>query len=101
MLKESDHYFPILVCLKAAGGKSELGALRESVGILLRADHDYLNGPSGPKTMESRFEKDFNWAGKRLSDAGLVKKLRTHWALTEKAQEMTVTGLLHQCAMVG
>lgn len=101
MLKESDHYFPILVCLKAAGGKSELGALRESVGILLRADHDYLNGPSGPKTMESRFEKDFNWAGKRLSDAGLVNKLRTHWTLTEKAEQMTLKSLLLSCGNVG
>jgi hypothetical protein len=93
-ISEKDHYFPILIALKAAGGKEELDHLRESVATLIRVDFEYRNTVSGPKTSESRFEKDFNWAGKRLSDAGLLTKARTHWILTETANRMNVAELL-------
>jgi hypothetical protein len=100
-LAERDHYYPILIALKAAGGKSEISYLKESVAALLRADLSYRNTASGPKTAESQFEKDFNWAGKRLGDAGLLNKLRTHWELSESAKALSIIELLKRSTDVG
>ena len=83
-LDEKTHYLPILLALRGFGGRAEIDDIRKVVASFIHADTDYLNRPSGPKTQETAFEKDFNWAGKRLGDAGLVVKQRSHWALTEE-----------------
>jgi Mrr N-terminal domain len=80
---EKDYYFPILCTIKAYGGSASLDEIRHSIRPFLRANNQYLEEPAGPKTQESRFKKDLNWAGKRLADAGLILKQRTHWELTE------------------
>ena len=44
---------------------------------------EYVETSSGPKTMETKFMKDLNWAGNRMGHAGLLKKVRgSHWELT-------------------
>ncbi len=48
-------------------------------------------------------EKDLNWGGKRLGDAGLIRKVRTHWELTDEGKrnfftEKTLTLL---CELAG
>ncbi len=81
---EKDYYLPILNSLKSYGGSATLDEIRASVRPMLRASDSYLNADAGKDTGESHFEKDLNWAGKRLGDAGLIQKARTHWKLTEE-----------------
>ena len=83
---EKDYYLPILDTLRSFGGTADLDEIRLSVRPFLRADTKYLDEPAGVKTKETRFDKDLNWAGKRLGDAGLVHKARTHWELTEEGR---------------
>ena len=83
---EKDYYFPIICTIKGFGGSAYLDEIRKSVRLFLRANNQYLEESAGPKTQESRFEKDLNWAGKRLADAGLIRKVRTHWELTEEGR---------------
>ena len=83
---EKDYYLPILETLRSFGGSADLDEVRLSVRPFLRADNHYLDEPAGAKTKETRFDKDLNWAGKRLADAGLIQKARTHWELTEEGR---------------
>ncbi len=83
---EKDYYLPILDTLRSFGGSANLNEIRLSVRPFLRADNRYLDEIAGSKTQESRFDKDLNWAGKRLGDAGLIQKAKTHWKLTEEGR---------------
>ena len=55
------------------------------------------------KTTETRFEKDLNRGGKRLGDAGLIRKVRTHWELTEEGKRnfFTAQTLTLLCELAG
>lgn len=81
---EKDYYVPILNSLRSFGGTASLHEIRVSVRKFLRPDDEFLDKKAGTKTKETRFEKDLNFAGKRLADAGLVRKIRTHWELTDE-----------------
>jgi hypothetical protein len=83
---ERDYYLPILDTIRSFGGSATLDEIRSSVRPFLRADESYLDEAAGSKTNESRFEKDLNWGGKRLGDAGLIRKARTHWELTDEGK---------------
>jgi len=100
---EKDYYLPILDTLRSFGGSANLNEIRQSVRTFLRADNRYLEEIAGPRTQESRFEKDLNWAGKRLSDAGLIEKVRTHWKLTEEGHRnfFTARTLTLLCELAG
>lgn len=100
---EKDYYLPILDTLRSFGGTATLDEIRASVRPFLRADENYLDESAGAKTNETRFEKDLNWGGKRLGDAGLIRKVRTHWELTDEGKrnfftEKTLTLL---CELAG
>jgi len=100
---EKDYYLPILDTLRSFGGLANLNEIRQSVRPFLRADNRYLEEIAGPKTQESRFDKDLNWAGKRLGDAGLIQKARTHWKLTEEGRHnfFTARTLTLLCELAG
>ncbi len=51
---------------------------------MLRAADAYLDADAGKDTAESNFKKDLGWAGKRLGDAGLMRKVTPNWELTEE-----------------
>lgn len=84
---EKDYYLPILNTLKSFGGSATLDEIRVAVRPLLRASDAYLDADAGKDTEESHFEKDLNWAGKRLGDAGLLRKARPNWELTEEGRQ--------------
>ncbi len=84
---EKDYYLPILNTLKSFGGTATLDEIKIAVRPLLRASDAYLDASAGDKTGETNFEKDFGWAGKRLGDAGLMRKVRPNWELTEEGQK--------------
>ena len=64
-------------------GKAAKEEIAGALALLIRAPKEYLETPSGFKTMETQFMKDLNWAGNRLGHAGLLKKVRgSHWELT-------------------
>jgi Mrr N-terminal domain len=100
---EKDYYLPILDTLRSFGGSANLDEIRLTVRPFLRADHNYLEELAGPKTKETRFEKDLNWAGKRLGDAGLIRKVRTHWELTDEGRHnfFTAKTLALLCELAG
>ena len=100
---EKDYYLPILDTLRSFGGTDDLDEIRLSVRPFLRADTKFLDEPAGVKTKETRFDKDLNWAGKRLGDAGLVHKARTHWELTEEGRRnfFTAKTLTLLCDLAG
>ncbi len=100
---EKDYYLPILETLRSFGGSANLHEIRLTVRTFLRADHNYLEELAGPKTKETRFDKDLNWAGKRLSDAGLIRKVRTHWELTVEGRHnfFTAKTLTFLCELAG
>jgi hypothetical protein len=100
---EKDYYLPILDTLRSFGGSASLEEIRASVRPFLRADASYLDEPAGPKTSETRFEKDLNWGGKRLGDAGLIRKVRTHWELTDEGTHnfFTAKTLTLLCELAG
>lgn len=80
---ESDFYYPILLSLKCFNGKANKEEISAATQILLRASKEYVETASGPKTLETKFMKDLNWAGNRMGHAGLLKKVRgSHWELT-------------------
>jgi hypothetical protein len=81
---EKDYYLPTLNTLRTYGGRATLEEIRTSVRKFLRTDDAHLDARAGKNTKEARFEKDLNFAGKRLADAGLVRKDRTHWELTDE-----------------
>jgi hypothetical protein len=81
---EKDYYLPILNTLRSYDGSASLEEIRITVRKFLRADDVHLDARAGNKTKETNFEKDLNFAGKRLADAGLVRKVRTHWELTDE-----------------
>ena len=81
---EKDYYLPILNTLKSYGGSATLNEIRVALRPLLRASDAYLDADAGKDTAESHFEKDLNWAGKRLGDAGLMRKVSSNWELTEE-----------------
>ena len=100
---EKDYYLPILDTLRSFGGTADLSEIRLSVRPFLRADTQYLDELAGPKTKESRFDKDLNWAGKRLGDAGLIRKARTHWELSDEGRRnfFTAKTLALLCELAG
>ena len=100
---EKDYYLPILNSLRSFGGSATLGEIPASVRPFLRADESYLDEPAGPKTDETRFEKDLNWGGKRLVDAGLIRKAGTHWELTDEGRHnfFTAKTLTLLCELAG
>jgi len=100
---EKDYYLPILDTLRSFGGMARLDEIRKSVRPFLRADEHYLDESAGTKTKETRFEKDINWAGKRLGDAGLIRKVRTHWELTDEGRHnfFTAKTLALLCELSG
>ena len=100
---EKDYYLPILDTLRSFGGSANLDEIRQSVRPFLRADSQYLKESAGPKTQETRFDKDLNWAGKRLGDAGLLRKVRTHWELTDEGRRnfFTAKTLTLLCELAG
>jgi hypothetical protein len=82
-IKESDMYYPLLLVLKCYQGKATKEEITGALALVLRAPKEYLETPSGFKTMETQFMKDLNWAGNRLGHAGLLVKVRgSHWELT-------------------
>ena len=82
-IKESDMYYPLLLVLKCYQGKATKEEITSALALVLRAPKEYLETPSGFKTMETQFMKDLNWAGNRLGHAGLLIKVpRSHWELT-------------------
>jgi hypothetical protein len=81
---EKNYYLPILNTLRSYEGRASLEEIRISVRKFLRADDFHLDARAGNKTKETSFGKNLNFAGKRLSDAGLVRKLKTHWELTDE-----------------
>ena len=100
---EKDYYLPILDTLRSFGGSATLDEIRASVRPFLRADESYLDEPAGPKTDETRFEKDLNWGGKRLGDAGLIRKAGTYWELTDEGRHnfFTAKTLTLLCELAG
>jgi len=98
---EKDYYLPILNTLKSFGGTATLDEIKIAVRPLLRASDAYLDAPAGDKTGETNFEKDFGWAGKRLGDAGLMRKVRPNWELTEEGQKnhFTAKTLIFLCKL--
>lgn len=100
---EKDYYLPILDTLRSFGGTANIVEIRLSVRPFLRADSQYLEELAGPKTKETRFDKDLNWAGKRLGDAGLIRKARTHWELTDEGRRnfFTAKTLTLLCNLAG
>lgn len=100
---EKDYYLPILDTLRSFGGMARLDEIRKSVRPFLRADENYLDESAGIKTKETRFEKELNWAGKRLSDAGLIRKAGTHWELTDEGRHnfLTAKTLALLCELAG
>ena len=84
---ENDYYLPILNTLKSFGGSATLDEIRVAVRPLLRASDAYLDADAGKDTAESHFEKDLNWTGKRLRDAGLLRKIKPNWELTEEGRQ--------------
>ena len=100
---ENHYYLPILDTIRSYGGSASLDEIRQSVLPFLRADEKYLQESAGPKTQETRFEKDLNWAGKRLGDAGLIRKARTHWELTDEGRRnfFTAKTLTLLCKLAG
>jgi hypothetical protein len=98
---EKDYYLPILNTLKSFGGSGSLDEIRLAVRPLLRASNTYLDADAGKGTSESRFEKDLNWAGKRLGDAGLLRKVRPNWELTEEGRQshLTAKTLIFLCKL--
>jgi Mrr N-terminal domain len=100
---ERDYYLPILDTIRSFGGSASLDEIRFSVRPFLRTDESYLDEPAGPKTSETRFEKDLNWGGKRLGDAGLIRKARTHWELTDEGRHnfFTAKTLTLLCELAG
>jgi hypothetical protein len=100
---EKDYYLPILDTLRSFGGSAELDEIRLCVRPFLRADSLYLEESAGAKTKETRFDKDLNWAGKRLGDAGLIRKARSHWELTEEGRRnfFTAKTLTLLCDLAG
>jgi hypothetical protein len=82
-ITESDMYYPLLLILKCYQGKATKEEIVGALALVIRAPKEYLETPSGFKTMETQFMKDLNWAGNRLGHAGLLKKVRgSHWELT-------------------
>ena len=81
---EKDYYLPTLNTLRSYGGRASLVEIRLSVRKFLRADDLQLDARAGNNTKETSFGKNLNFAGKRLSDAGLVRKAKTHWELTDE-----------------
>jgi hypothetical protein len=100
---EKDYYLPILDTVRSFGGSASLDEIRGAVRTFLRGDEAYLNQSAGSKTNETRFEKDLNWGGKRLGDAGLIRKVRTHWELTDEGRHnfFTAKTLTHLCELAG
>jgi len=100
---EKDYYLPILDTLRSFGGTADLNEIRQCLLPFLRADTHYLEASAGAKTKETRFDKDMNWAGKRLGDAGLIRKARTHWELTEEGRRnfFTTKTLTLLCELAG
>ena len=100
---EKDYYLPILDTLRSFGGTASLDEIRLTVRPFLRAESKYLEEPAGPKTKETRYDKDLNWAGKRLGDAGLIRKVRTHWELTDEGRRnfFTAKTLSLLCELAG
>ena len=100
---EKDYYLPILDTLRSFGGSATPDEIRASVRPFLRADESYLDEPAGPDTKETRFEKDVNWGGKRLGDAGLIPKARTYWELTNEGRHnfFTTITLTLLCKLAG
>ena len=98
---EKDYYLPILNTLKSFGGSATLDEIRVAVRPLLRASDAYLDADAGKDTAESHFEKDLNWAGKRLRDAGLIRKVRPNWQLTEEGLQnhFTAKTLMFLCKL--
>ena len=98
---EKDYYIPTLSTLRTYGGRANLEEIRTSVRKFLRADDAHLDSRAGKKTKETRFEKDLNFAGKRLADAGLVRKDRTHWELTDEGlhNHLTIKTLTLLCRL--
>ncbi len=88
---EKDYYLPILDTIRCFGGTAILDEIRLSVRPFLRTDDVYLDARAGKNTKETRFEKDLNFAGKRLADAGLIRKARTHWELTAEGMNNRFT----------
>ena len=84
---EKDYYLPILNTLKSFGGSATLDEIGVAVRPLLRASDAYLDADAGKDTEETNFEKDLGWAGKRLKDAGLLRKVRPNWQLTEEGRQ--------------
>ena len=100
---EKDYYLPILDTLRSFGGTASLDEIRLTVRPFLRAESKYLEEPAGTKTKETRYDKDLNWAGKRLGDAGLIRKVRTHWELTDEGRHnfFTAKTLALLCELSG
>lgn len=98
---EKDYYAPILNSLRSFGGTATLHEIRASVRKFLRTDDEFLDKKAGAKTKETRFEKELNFAGKRLADAGLVRKAGTHWELTEEGlhNHLTIKTLTLLCRL--
>lgn len=77
-------YYPLMLVLKCYQGKATKEEIASALALVLRAPKEYLETPSGFKTMETQFMKDLNWAGNRLGHAGLLIKVpRSHWELTQ------------------
>lgn len=98
---EKDYYLPILNTLKSFGGSATLDEIRVAVRPLLRASDAYLDADAGKDTAETNFEKDLGWAGKRLKDAGLLRKVRPNWELTEEGRQnyFTAKTLIFLCKL--
>ena len=99
--EEKDYYLPTLNTLRTFGGRATLEEIRTSVRKFLRTDDAHLDARAGKKTKETRLEKDLNFAGKRLADAGLVRKDWTHWELTDESLHnyLTVKTLTLLCRL--
>ena len=98
---EKDYYLPILNTLKSYGGSATLNEIRAAVRPLLRASDAYLDADAGKDTAESNFDKDLGWAGKRLKDAGLLRKVSPNWELTEEGRQnyFTAQTLIFLCKL--
>jgi hypothetical protein len=60
-----------------------------------------MDADAGKDTEETNFEKDLGWAGKRLGDAGLLRKVRPNWELTEEGRQnyFTAKTLIFLCKL--
>ena len=98
---EKDYYLPILNTLKSFGGSATLDEIRLAVRPLLRASDAYLDAEAGKDTAETIFEKDLGWAGKRLKDSGLLRKVSPNWELTEEGRQnyFTAKTLIFLCKL--